>query len=105
MEDVAELAVEHAMSRGAEFADIRVESFDGTSIVVMDGKTKTITSRIESGCGIRAFIDGGWGFAVCNGLERPKVKDAAEAAVKLANVSREKAKVKFRIEEAPTVRM
>ena len=104
MEDVAELAVEHAMSRGAEFADIRVESFNGTTIVVMDGKTKTITSRIESGCGIRAFIDGGWGFAVCNGLERSKVKDAAETAVKLANVSREKAKVKFRIEEAPTVR-
>ena len=104
MEDVAELAVERLMGGGAEFADVRVESFSGTIIVVMDGRTKTITSRIEKGCGVRAFIDGGWGFAVCNGLEPSKVKDAADAAVKLANVSREKAKVKFKIEEASTER-
>lgn len=104
MEDVAELAIEHALEKGAEFSDVRIESFNGTVIVVMDGRTKTITSRIERGCGIRAFIDGGWGFAVCNGLESAMVREAAEVAVRLAKVSREKAKVRFRIDEAPATR-
>jgi TldD protein len=104
MEDVAEAAVEHALGKGAEFADVRAESFSGTIIVVMDGRTKTITTRIEKGCGVRAFIDGGWGFAVCNGLDHALVKDAAETAVKLARVSREKAKVRFKMEEAKSTR-
>jgi TldD protein len=104
MEDVAELAIEHSLAKGAEFADVRVESFQGTIIVVMDGRTKTITTRIERGCGVRAFIEGGWGFAVSNGLEPANVRDAAEVAVKLAFVSKEKAKVRFRMGEAPSTR-
>ncbi len=99
MEDIAVKAVEHARKLGAEFADIRAENVTGTNIVVMDGKTKTIASLVESGCGIRAFIGGGWGFAVTNDLGQSHVKKAAEAAVKMARASSSKAKVKFRIPE------
>ncbi len=104
MEDVAEAAIDHALRSGAEFADLRMESFLGTVIVVMDGRTKTITTRVERGCGIRAFIDGGWGFAVCNGLDIAIVRETAEKAAKLARVSKEKAKVRFKIDEAPSNR-
>jgi TldD protein len=104
MEDVAEAAIDHALRNGAEFADLRMESFQGTIIVVMDGRTKTITTRIERGCGIRAFIDGGWGFAVSNDLDIEVVREAAETAARLAKVSKEKAKVRFKIDEAPSNR-
>ncbi len=104
MEDVAEAAIGCALGEGAEFVDVRAEAFSGTVIVVMDGRTKTITARVEKGCGIRAFIDGGWGFSVCNSLDAPKVRDAARSAVKLARVSREKARVRFKIGEAKAVR-
>jgi TldD protein len=102
---VAEAAIDHALRSGAEFADLRMESFLGTIIVVMDGRTKTITTRVERGCGIRAFIDGGWGFAVCNDLGIGVVREAAERAARLAKVSRAKAKVRFKIDEAPSNRM
>ena len=104
MEDVAEAAIERSLGLGAEFADIRMEDITGVNILVMDGKTKTVTSRIERGCGVRAFIKGGWGFAVCNGLARSDVLTAAEAAVRLAKVSKEKARMVFDIASAPPVR-
>ena len=104
MDDVGEAAVEFCMESGAEFADIRLEAISGVNIVVMDGKTKTVTTRIESGCGIRAFIKGGWGFSVCNSLDRRKVLEASEKAVRLAKVSRERAKVEFEMIAAPAIR-
>ncbi len=104
MDDVAEAAVDNCTKLGAEFADVRLESVSGVSVVVMDGKTKTVTSRIESGCGVRAFSKGGWGFAVCNSLDRRDVLDASEKAVRLAKVSRERAKVQFEMKPTPTVR-
>ena len=104
MEDVAQVAIDRCLKLGAEFADVRLESVSGANIVVMDGKTKTVTSRIESGCGVRAFMGGGWGFAVCNSLDRDKVSETSETAVKLAKVSREKAKVRFEMNPARTLR-
>jgi TldD protein len=104
LEDVAQVAIDSSLKLGAEYADIRLESVSGVNIVVMDGKTKTVTTRIESGCGVRAFIGGGWGFAVCNSLDKPKVVEACETAVKLAKVSREKAKVRFQMKEGPSLR-
>ena len=99
MQDIAQKAIDRALKSGAEFADLRIESASGTNIVVMDGKTKTVTSQIESGCGIRAFIGGAWGFAVTNTLTQSSVVAAAQSAVKMAKVAQKKAKIKFAIEQ------
>ncbi|MDH3365886.1 MAG: TldD/PmbA family protein [Thermoplasmata archaeon] len=104
MEDLAEAVIGHALSLGAEFADLRIETISGVNILVMDGKTKTVTARIEKGCGVRSFVGGGWGFAVCNGLELSELKTAAEISVRLAKVSREKAKLSFKIESTKPIR-
>ena len=105
LEDEAKAAIERALSLGAEFADLRMESASGTSIIAMDGKTKTVTSKIEKGCGIRAFIGGGWGFAVCNGLNRLELLKAAETSVRLAKASKEKARLSFEIASMPSSRV
>jgi TldD protein len=99
LQDIAKKAIDRALKSGAEFADLRIESASGTNIVVMDGKTKTVTSQIESGCGIRAFIGGAWGFAVTNTLTQSSVVAAAQSAAKMAKVAQKKAKIKFAIEQ------
>jgi len=88
------------MALGAEFADLRMESSQGTSIVVMDGRTKNVVARTTEGCGLRAFMGGAWGFSVVNELSASSMRAAAESAVKMARVARERAKVKFEIEQA-----
>ncbi len=104
MEDLAEAAIRHALKLGAEFADLRIESANGTNIVVMDGKTKTLLAQQESGCGLRAFIGGAWGFSATNTLTASSLRLAASSAVKMAKVARSKAKIQFSISRMRAVR-
>ena len=104
MEDLAESTIEHAVKLGAEFADLRMESTVGTNIVVMDGRTRSLTALRESGCGIRAFMGGAWGFAVTNSLTKRALNEGAHSAVSMAKVARAKAKTKFQIAEIKPVR-
>lgn len=80
--DVEE-ALSNACARGAQFSDIRLESSEGTSISTKDGITK-INSSNELGAGIRAFLDGAWGFAYTTQVDRKGLLNCAERAVSLA---------------------
>ena len=104
MEDLAETTIDYVRKLGAEFADLRLEKEIGTNIVVMDGKTKTMSAQAESGCGIRAFSKGAWGFAVTNTLTRASLRSAAEAAVRMAKAAQSKAKLSFDIHPSKAVR-
>lgn len=104
MEDLAESTVAYAVKMGAEFADLRIESSVGTNVVVMDGKTKFLTAMRESGCGVRAFMGGAWGFAVTNSLTKQALKEAASSAVGMARVAQAKAKTKYQIREVKPVK-
>ena len=97
MEDLARIAVDRARKEGASFADVRIESLTGTNVIVMDGKTKTLTVMRELGCGIRAFSGGAWGFAATNKLTTGSVSEAAKSAARMAKVARAKAKIQFEI--------
>src|SRR4030066_234050 len=97
MEDLARAAINRALKMGAEFADVRIESSTGTNVIVMDGKTKTLSAFRESGCGIRAFTGGAWGFAATNGLTRSSVTAAAESAANMAKVAKAKAKIQVKV--------
>ncbi|OGS51637.1 MAG: hypothetical protein A3K75_03625, partial [Euryarchaeota archaeon RBG_13_61_15] len=104
MDDLAESTIAYAVKMGAEFSDLRIESSIGTNVVVMDGKTKSLTAMRESGCGVRAFMGGAWGFAVTNSLTKKALRDAAASAVGMARVARSKAKTKFQIADVKMVR-
>jgi len=94
--DDVEEALSAARERGAQFADIRLESSDGTSISAKDGITK-INSSNELGAGIRAFLEGAWGFAYTTEVDHRGLTDCAERAVSLAKAVYERAE-KFSIE-------
>jgi TldD protein len=104
VEDLAREAIDYALKLGAEFADVRVESAVGTNIVVMDGKTKTMMAQEETGCGIRAFVGGGWGFASANLLTRSSVRNVAKSAVMMAMAARSKARIRYKIKESRAIR-
>jgi len=104
LEDLAQVAIEHALKLGAEYVDIRLEEVTGTNIIVMDGRTRHMVSPQETGGGIRAFKGGAWGFSATNRLSRSDLKSAAQSAVKMAGVAQSKAKVAFEIGPQKAVR-
>ncbi len=93
-----------AMKKGAEFADVRIERSTGTNIVMMDGRTKTMSAQKEAGCGLRAFSGGAWGFAATNQLTKAFVREAAESAVQMAKAASARVKVKFGLSGTKAVR-
>jgi len=104
LEGLAETTIDYMLKLGAEFADLRLEASTGTNIVIMDGKTKTLTAQQESGCGIRAFAGGAWGFSSTSSPTVASLKAAASSAVKMAKVAKARAKHSFKIIGAPAVR-
>ena len=103
MEDLSEMAIDYALKLGAEFADLRMESTSGTNIIIMDGKTRTLNSEREAGCGIRAFVGGAWGFVATSVLNKASLRLAASSAVKMAKAARARTKIQFEIEHLKPV--
>ncbi|MFX0038633.1 MAG: TldD/PmbA family protein [Promethearchaeota archaeon] len=80
-----------------DYWDIRTEINNGTSLDFTNQKSKEISSFDLINCGIRAFKNGGWGFAVLKDLQRESIKLGLQKAIKLARLSESLTKIKFSI--------
>ncbi|MFW9952489.1 MAG: PmbA/TldA family metallopeptidase, partial [Candidatus Thorarchaeota archaeon] len=82
-----------------QYWDIRASKNIGTHIDFTDQRSKEISYFDELDCGIRTFINGGWGFCVIKKLEKDHILNAFTKAIKLAKLSESKAIHKFKINE------
>ncbi|MFX1500887.1 MAG: TldD/PmbA family protein [Promethearchaeota archaeon] len=86
-----------------EYWDIRAEINNGTRIDFTDQKSKAISSFEIIDCGIRTFLNGGWGFSVLKDLNRESIKLGFQKAFKLACLSESVGKVKFKINQTDPI--
>jgi TldD protein len=89
-ERLLELAMSHAQSSGASYADIRFERSLSETVSAEDGKPREASRQFDTGYGIRALAGGAWGFASINGdedIDRKKLLSAVLAAVKNAKAT------------------
>ncbi len=56
-------ALDTAVARGAGYADVRVVDLVVEGLVVKNGAVEALTRRESRGIGVRALVDGAWGFA------------------------------------------
>jgi len=82
-----------------EYWDIRCSANIGTSLDFTDQKSKEISSSEMIDCGIRTFINGGWGFVVLKDLERSTIISGFSKAIKLARLTESLSITKFKIKE------
>jgi len=83
--DLAEKAVNYALNFGAEYADVRIEKIKVTSIKYSQEKFDVASSGLIFGVGVRALVNGAWGFAASSLIENEEenyVKNASRLAVK-----------------------
>jgi len=86
-------------SNKIEYWDIRCSVNEGTSIDFTDQKSKEISSYVMDECGIRTFINGGWGFTVLKNLNKKSIINNFSKAIKLARLSESLCNNKFKIKE------
>ena len=82
-----------------EYWDIKAGVGMGTSLDFTDQKSKEISSYELKDCGIRTFVNGGWGFNALNDISKKSVLDGFNEAIKLAQLSESLCKNKFKIKE------
>ncbi len=74
-------ALDEASSSGAVYADVRFEVARTERIEVRNGVVATLADGTSTGYGIRALVDGAWGFAAAADLSNAGVSATARRAV------------------------
>ncbi len=86
-EELADRTLDTAAARGAQYADVRFERVRNERIEVRNGIVSTLSDAASTGYGIRALVDGAWGFAASADLTPTGVDAAAARAVAIARAS------------------
>jgi hypothetical protein len=93
---MAHVAVEESMRRGATYADARFEIHQREDVTVRNGQVRRALIRVDRGLGVRALVNGAWGFA---SVSNPTRHDASVIARRAADVARAAAVVQERVVE------
>lgn len=92
-------ALDTAVSCGAGYADVRFERVRTERIEVRNGVVSTLVDSRSCGYGIRALVEGAWGFAASADLSKDALDRTAALAVSIAKASASIAR--RRVGEAP----
>jgi TldD protein len=87
MKHIADWALNLVTLRGASYADARIVDERGRSLATKSGRVGHASDAESQGIGIRAIVDGAWGFAASKELTRETVEDTAARAVAIARAS------------------
>jgi TldD protein len=88
VKELIERALDAADRAGASYADVRVVERLTEQLTVKNGALEAAASGSSVGFGIRALIDGAWGFSASSRLELGEADRVAAEAAAIARASR-----------------
>jgi TldD protein len=103
MRDLTNRAIDTASQLGAGYADIRVIRRLDESIAIRSGRVEGVASGETEGFGVRALVDGAWGFASSHRLTTGEADRVAGEAVRIARASATALRQAVRLDDRPPV--
>jgi len=88
MKDIAARALDTARSRGASYADARINEERMQFVEVKNGRVTAIADTGSMGLGVRVMVDGAWGFCASAEVNAAEADRCAAVAVEIARASR-----------------
>jgi TldD protein len=88
MKELTNVAIDKLSSAGAAFGDVRIVTEKRNSVAVRQRSVKSIRDSESRGYGVRALVDGAWGFASSTNLTPDGVARTTDAALRVAKASR-----------------
>ena len=88
IKELLQAAVNAAQLAGAGFADARIARTRRNFIITRERQIVEVVDTDTMGCGVRALVDGCWGFAATRTLTRDGVAQAAREATAIAKANR-----------------
>jgi TldD protein len=95
--------VDYGKNLGAEYVEVRAQNLFKTLMTTKDGKVEGVKQGTESGAGIRALVNGAWGFVSLGKLEAELLKEAVDEAVRLAKAASPRVKSAVKLAEVEVV--
>jgi len=98
LEDIAEKAVEYALTFGCQYCDVRAENSTKQGFLIENSEVEYSSTKNEQGLGIRVLNEGAWGFfSISNPLSlddvKQGIKDAAKTALNYSSNKKHKSKI------------
>jgi PmbA protein len=87
IKDIAGRLVKTCLKKGADAAEVYIESDRNLSLAVRKGDIETVEEAASSGAGIRVFVKGRMAFASSNDLGDKALADAVGRAIDFAKVT------------------
>ena len=84
---IAEQLVKRSLKKGADAAEVYIETGRNLSLDVRKGDIETVQEAAAAGAGIRVFVQGRMAFASSNDLGEKALEDAAGRAIAFARVT------------------
>jgi TldD protein len=81
-------AINAAKVAGASYADARISRFQQNFVFTREQQIQNTVDTETFGCGVRALVDGTWGFAATQKMTKDGVAKAARSAVAIAKANR-----------------
>src|SRR6476620_1544432 len=73
---------------GASYADARIARYRDNQIFTREQQIINVVDQDSMGCGVRALVDGTWGFSATRTLTKAGVAAAAREAAGIAKANR-----------------
>jgi TldD protein len=84
LQDILVNSIDYGKSLGAKYVEIRAENLFKTMLTIKDGRIEAVKEGIENGVGIRALVNGAWGFVSLGKVGKKSLKRGVAEAVNLA---------------------
>jgi TldD protein len=81
-------ALNSAKLAGAEYADVRIGRYQQNFVQTREQQIVNVADTDSIGAGVRALVDGTWGFAATRLMTKDAISDAAKKAVAVAKATR-----------------
>ena len=88
MKDLADVALNVARQKGAQYADIRINRTLQNSVTTREKRVVDVTNAESYGFGVRVLVDGSWGFAASSTIDKSSVERITARAVSIAIANR-----------------
>lgn len=85
--EVADAALTQAAALGASYADVRVNRYRRESIATREQQVQGVQRSTSYGFGVRALVNGAWGFAASNIVDPATARTVAAQAVAIAKAN------------------
>ena len=94
-EDIVDYALDYALKKRIEYAEVRGQSQVGDGFLLRNGSLEAYATAVDSGFCVRIMARGGIGFASTNRWSKDEAKTVVDVAYRYAKAARRKERLSF----------